>query len=158
MGLAEVHEKHPQVVMSTIIGAIVIILIVIAVQVMPSRAKNLAAQAYFTTDDGRTWFADDSTKIAPFDHNGQQAVRCYVFKTADGTKAVYLEKYSDKGKAALAQAAASSGGTTAAGGLDLLAHNEELVKRPSDSQWTNIANPAAAQIMTVGPDDVPVVP
>ena len=35
---------------------------------------------YFSDDDGKTYFQDDASKIAPFDHNGKQAVSAYLFR------------------------------------------------------------------------------
>lgn len=64
---------------------------------------QIPTQAYFTVDDGQTWFADDIEKIPPFEHQGQQAVRVQLF-TCDGGKTVfpvYLERYSDEAQAAM---------------------------------------------------------
>jgi hypothetical protein len=44
---------------------------------------------WYTTDDGKTFFADDADRISPFEHNGKQAYRCYVW-TCDGGKTKFV--------------------------------------------------------------------
>lgn len=79
-------------------------------------------KVYYTVDDGRTWFADDSGKPLPFDHNGQMAVRCFVFKCSTSAPFVgYLEtltKASDP-------SSVSSGAAV-------------LVKKPGARDWAPI--------------------
>ncbi len=58
---------------------------------------HFADKAYYTTDDGATFFTDSVNLIAPFDHLVRQAVRAHMF-TCDSGKhrwIGYLEKYSD---------------------------------------------------------------
>jgi hypothetical protein len=57
-------------------------------------AAQAAAPAYFTTDDGQTTFTDSSTSVAPFDHDGKQAVKAYMFNVNGKQVVGYLEKYS----------------------------------------------------------------
>jgi hypothetical protein len=82
-----------------------------------------AAPAFFTTDDGATVFSDDSTKAAPFDHNGRQAVRAYVYLINGKQVVEYLEKHSD--------------------GQD----SNLLVKKPG-GKWVDASDPQAAAIKT----------
>ena len=60
-------------------------------------------QYWFTTDDGKTTFADDAQKLPPFDHNGKQAVRACCFTSDDGNThwIAYLERFSPNGKRVL---------------------------------------------------------
>jgi hypothetical protein len=61
---------------------------------------RVPAQAYYTIDDGQTYFADDINKVPPFEHEGREAVRAHVF-TCDGgrtTFVAYLEKYTPLAK------------------------------------------------------------
>jgi hypothetical protein len=46
--------------------------------------------AFYTDDNGKTFFKDAAGKIVPFDHNGKQAFRADVFKGADGKEFVGL--------------------------------------------------------------------
>ena len=83
------------------------------------------AQAYYTTDDGKTWFAADASNKAPFQHDGKQALRAHVFQCADKPPFVgYLSKYS-----------------SIAG--------EDMVKKAGETRWFPHSTPNAAGIMTI---------
>ncbi len=65
-----------------------------------SKPASAANQAFFTTDDGATFFADSADKLAPFDHGGKQAYRATVYTADNGKtkKAAYLERFTPEGK------------------------------------------------------------
>jgi hypothetical protein len=42
-------------------------------------------KSWYTIDDGRHWFADAMNKIVPFEHEGKQAYRCFVWTCDGGT-------------------------------------------------------------------------
>ncbi len=92
---------------------------------------------FYTTDDGVTLFTDDSQKVPPFDHDGQQAVRAFVFTCDNGQHQFvqYLQKYSDEVKQQLETSRAF--GTFANG----------LIKRPGDVKWISESDPKAQVIM-----------
>jgi hypothetical protein len=46
--------------------------------------------AFYTEDNGKSFFKDDINKLSPFDHNGKQAYRCDVFQTDGGKQFVGL--------------------------------------------------------------------
>jgi hypothetical protein len=84
-----------------------------------------SAPAYFTTDDGATTFVDSGSNVAPFDHNGQQAVKAYVYMFNGRQVVAYLEKYS------------------AGAGSPL------MVKKRGNSAWVVDSDPAAQAIRNV---------
>lgn len=47
-------------------------------------------QWFYTDDNGKTFFKDDTNKIVPFEHNGKQAYRADVFEGPDGQQFVGL--------------------------------------------------------------------
>jgi hypothetical protein len=99
-------------------------------------------RVFFTTDDGVTLFADSLLLKPPFDHDGRQAVRAYVFK-ADGPQWVqYLEKYSDAGKRQSDVYQSSPPGT-----VPPPSDSEWLVKRPGDRDWVPLTASEAANII-----------
>jgi hypothetical protein len=60
---------------------------------------------WFTIDDGKTWFADDATKLPPFEHQGKPAYRVRVW-TCDGGRTTFvshLERINAQAKAKLEQ-------------------------------------------------------
>jgi hypothetical protein len=100
---------------------------------------------FYTCDEGATLFADRYDHAPPFDHNGQQAVKAYVF-TCDGSAhhwIQYLEKWSDKGRKQLELMRVSPAGAVAAPERALL-----LVKKPGSGNWMPIFDPAAHEITT----------
>src|SRR5439155_23406719 len=82
----------------------------------------------FSDDDGKTYFADDVYKAYPFDHNGKQAYRAYVYRAGSGTPFVgYLGRE---------------------GGME--------VKKPGGAKWVPLTGPAGSAITDVkGPGGAP---
>src|SRR4029453_3783233 len=50
----------------------------------PTGPRPPSGMAYYSVDDGATWFADAADKPSPFDHQGKPAYRVYVWKCAHG--------------------------------------------------------------------------
>lgn len=96
-------------------------------------------RVYFTDDDGKTWFKDEVNKIPPFDHDGKQAVRSFMYQHNGQTFVGYLQKDSDALKSKI-QARNSASDS------DLM--NGTLVKRPGDQTWLPSSDPRAHQIMS----------
>jgi hypothetical protein len=75
------------------------------------QSDQVGVKAFFTDDDGKSYFLDLAEKIPPFDHNGKKAYGCYVF-TNDGGKTNYvawLYRYTDEGKQRLERIRATKG-------------------------------------------------
>jgi hypothetical protein len=90
---------------------IVIALIFIWYQIKgPSIPEAAPQMAYYTTDDGKTYFAEDQMKDTPFDHNGQKAVRAWLYTCGDSKdkKLLYLEQYTPMFQKQLADAKAKN--------------------------------------------------
>jgi hypothetical protein len=102
-------------------------------------------RAWYTIDDGRTWFADAATRVVPFEHQGKPAYRCRVWVCEDGkTQFVsHLERLNDSTRRAL-------GDRKYVERFELLPGCEE-VKRPrtGDKGWININTPEAQIIQAV---------
>jgi len=75
------------------IGAAILVIAVglIAFQLRGSGSGLTAATgAFYTDDNGKTFFKDDLLKVSPFDHNGKQAYLCEVYQCSDGKQFVGL--------------------------------------------------------------------
>jgi hypothetical protein len=104
--------------------------------------------AWFTVDDGKTWFADDVSNLPPFEHNGKQAVMCFVYKTPAGEPfAGYLMRYTPEGKRMREKQLHGSGTLTAEEVENRLRMME--VKRPGEAGWTRIDDSRAEKIQDV---------
>jgi hypothetical protein len=104
------------------------------------------SQAFFTIDDGKTWFPDDSAKIPPFNKDGKPAVLAHVYRCGDGTKFVnHLERFTPEAKRALEAAQKPADPNTRpppgqSGAIQSAYVGGREVKRPGDTKWINAAN------------------
>lgn len=140
MGIRETLNQNPIVV-----GAGVVVILVIAALIIFSSGSDRPAEvdAYYTTDDGATWFAYEAEEMPPVNYNGKQAVRAYLFRCADGKEFVgYLERYSDEAKATLdgARKMGQQGQRPDLQKVQSAAMTGRMVKRPSDKQWATGAD------------------
>lgn len=54
----------------------------------PSSVGAAPRTAFYTDDNGKTFFEDDIHKVSPFERNGKQAYRADVFQCPDGKRFV----------------------------------------------------------------------
>ncbi len=106
MGIRETLNKNPAITTGGTAAIIVIALIVIFMQLRgDSGGAGGDNLAWYSIDDGKTWFSEDANKVAPFVHEGKKAYRVYVYKCPDGKEFVsHLERYTPEAKAALEKA------------------------------------------------------
>ena len=99
-----------------------------------SAEVSSSSRAFFTVDDGKTFFADSSKRVPPFEYKGAIAVRAHVF-TSDGGKTSfvgYLERFTPDAKAKMERMLAD-GGDTSVTPPSLL--NGLEVKKPQAPEW-----------------------
>lgn len=147
MNIRETFEKNKGLSIGLAIGLIVIAGLILFWDTRSGVPDNLA-KSYYSVDDGKSYFADDLRKVYPFEHEGKQAVRAYVFKCKDGSDFVgYLERLTSAGQTRmqtlLAQPQDQSGSDIAA-----VMATETEVKRPGEAKWTPISSPAATAILS----------
>ncbi len=117
-------------------------------------------KGYFTSDDGQTWFADDLTNIPPFEKDGRQCVRAFVF-TVEGNTNIrfvgYLQRYTPEAKVVLERQ--QPGQPPSQEVVSALVNGTE-VKRPGDKEWRKFGDaPEIVNIVAPGGKKViPVVP
>jgi hypothetical protein len=148
LGIREAINRHSAISTTVIICAIVVGVVTIGVELRGDNGKP-PSKNYFTIDDGKTWFADSSSKLPPFDHGGAVAVRCYVFKGSNGKFAGLLEKYSDDTRERLARWAQQ------VPQVPLRNPPPILVKKPGEKDWKSVGPDQEAMILMhdiSGPD------
>lgn len=103
---------------------------------------TFATKVFYTTDEGATLFADDADKSPPFDHEGQPAVRAFVFSCDGGLHrwVQYLQKYNEQAKAK----SEPNRGPNDDGGLSM---HDMVIKKPGGSKWVPMMDPRAADVM-----------
>jgi len=111
-----------------------------------------SGKAYFSTDDGRTFFADPLTKLSPFDKGGRPAYRAHVFECGGKRVVGYLSRYRPEAIKALEDAAAARGTgkppANAAALASVGTYGLEL-KRPGDPFWVSQADSRRATMVRV---------
>jgi len=154
VGIRETLNQNPRITTAVTGGVVLIALIFIIYQLVGGSGVKIPTKAYYTDDDGATWFADDIQKVPPFDHNGKQAVRVYLFKCADGKPFVaYLERFTPEAKQKVEQVREqmkNGDKNTPPPGPQY----EELmmtgveVKKPGDKQWVRQMDSQRASTIT----------
>lgn len=154
MGIRETLNKNPAITTAGTAGIIVVALAFIIYQLSGSNRPQIQTEAYYTTDDGKTWFADDINKVPPFDHKGSPAVRVYLF-TCDGGKTEfvsYLQKYTDEAKKRLEEIQ-KAGPEQNPGMQEEIYMTGVLVKKPGQTGWMRQMDPAAQETVIINCPD-----
>jgi hypothetical protein len=149
MGLRETLNKNP---LYAGVGVLLLCGVAIAVAVINSRdvTQMQASFAYYSSDDGKTFFADDINRIYPFDHGGRPAFRAYVYQCGDAEPYVsYLERYNDTVRSRIEQLAAEAS-PAAQGELADLKSDGVEVKKPGATEWTPLFS-REGQLITMHP-------
>lgn len=108
MGIRETLNQNPGITTGVTAGIIVIALGIIIYQLAGGSGPQIPTKAYYTIDDGATWFEDDINKIPPFEKDGKQAVRVHLFRCGGGKPFVsHLERYTAAAKEKLEKARAA---------------------------------------------------
>jgi len=128
-------------------GVIVMALLAMFMEQKGNAVPAAPRQAYFTVDDGATYFAADINSIPPFLHDGKEAVSARVLKGATGKPFIaYLLRYSASAKANAQRLLAQQG---AGPGCILTPEPSDIeIKKPlsGDVPWTPLSSPAATAI------------
>lgn len=128
MGLREFLEKNKKFVVPGFFGAAVLLL---GFSVWNTRQDRQLpgpiSQAFYTDDEGKTYFVDALEKTFPFDRNGKTAYRAYVF-TCD-----------DKGKPFVGMIGRQAKSTSGPAVDKRYTTNQQVapieVKKPGDDKW-----------------------
>jgi len=92
LSIREKLQKNPSLVAG--IAGVVIIAAVVSIVMQARNSSGGGSQAYFSVDDGQTYFTDSKYTVAPFDKGGKQAVRAHVFMCGGKPVVGYLSRYT----------------------------------------------------------------
>lgn len=160
MGIREKLSENRNLGTIAGVGLCGIAAILIARTYWPHKQADLN-QAWYTTDDGKTWFPDSTFRVAPFDHGGKEAVVAHVYSYADGSRDFcgYLAKFTPEAKAKLeaaiaeAQKAGKSPGTVGLWSDRGFMTHGVLVKKPNESVWVTYDDPKASAVFAITSPD-----
>ena len=146
MSIREAMGRHKQ---ATTISAAVVLACALGVLYWTASGGSLAREghlAWYSDDDGKTWFAEEADKLTPFDHNGKQAVMCFVY-SCDGGKtkfSLYLARCNPAGKLKIEDMAKQRKVDPR---MVVSGPRPMDVKKPGESSWTTMNDPKAQEIM-----------
>ena len=148
MGIRESMNRKPRVAAAVAVVLLLLACAVLAVQFAGADAGVTSKKAFFTIDDGKTWFVDDASKIAPFQHDGKQALRAYVFECNGQRFVNHVERFTPEGRqAAEAAIKANSAGHPAEAAAQVRLSGAE-VKKPGAKLWAPLSDlPKAGPIL-----------
>ena len=154
MSLRDSINQSPKLAGGIAAGCAAAAIVLVLAHVLDLRASPHGGigqeRAFFTVDDGKTWFVDDGTLLAPFQHDGKEAVRAYVCEL-DGKRFVnHLERYTEEGKRSMTRLREAAKRGPPPGALVAAAQQRgREVKRPGDAKWVLSSNTTAAGAITV---------
>jgi hypothetical protein len=143
LGIREKLNENPAITTGATVLIIVIAVGFIIYSQLPTRGPKPPSQAYFSVDDGKTWFADDVKKMAPFDKDGKPAVRVHLYKCGKNAPFVaYLERYIPEAKKQLEKIQAAGGATGPEVGsqISMIMQNGVEYKKPGDPKWIKMSD------------------
>jgi len=154
MGIREKLNEQRGITIGATCALIVLALVMVAMQMRGGRSTAAEAvtsgKSFYSTDDGKTWFVDESTRIPPFMKDGKEAVRAHVYRTKDGTEFVgFLERYSPAGKKMLDAAAARQSDPLMVTDNSLAAAEATEWKKPGETKWVSANDPRVGTVTTV---------
>lgn len=173
MSLREAINRRPAVAKALALSLLFVAtaLIVYQLRADAGARREPITEAFYSVDDGATYFADDVNKVSGFDHAGRPAYRAYVFRNGDGEPFVgYLERYAPEVRAELVKRTAEAGAAApGAAGVPARAQTKALVKarqvkKPGDADWVAADDPQVSRVLAIrapdgGDDDLaPVTP
>src|SRR5689334_21127700 len=98
MGIYATMQEYPRGSIAVLGAAVagLVVWVLVSARSAPPTNVEVSTGAWFSSDDGKTWFKDDQYKVPPFDHQGRPACRAYVFTCDNGKTAfvAYLERFT----------------------------------------------------------------
>ena len=151
MGFRETLEKKKPIAIG--LASLVIVASAIAIFVQAGgMGPEGQGDAYFTVDDGKTFFEEDGEKRTPFDYKGQQAVRAHVFECGGKRIVGYMSRYSQDAIKTLDEASEARKAGKAPpniGKLSQVAVTGMEYKKPGTDKWVSAADTAAVNVIRI---------
>jgi len=153
MGVRESLNEKPWIVGSLVALLVLLAGVALFRSVRGSGEVIVNTQAYFSTDDGKTYFTDLASRSSPFKtSDGKLAIRANLFRCGGKDPFVgYLEREDGGGRVPVAAPAvpAAAGADAPPGGFAPGALGAKVVKRPGEKSWAPIISSDGLRIILV---------
>lgn len=139
------------------IGIVALIIIIsgwlIVRQSMTLFDDGVPGGAYYTVDDGQTWFKGDINQPTPFQHDGKEAVQAHVFECNGKKFVAYMTRHAPQAREAIEKfnAARSEGkkiDAELARGMAFAGMAGKEYKAPGGTKWLTQGNSAEVSKLT----------
>jgi hypothetical protein len=145
MGIRETLNQKPQITTGITIGIIVVALVYILWQSLGGSSGptgNTMGKAFFSVDEGKTWFADDATQLSPFQKDGKEAVRVHVWTCDNGkTKfASHLERFTPEARKKLEELRGKLNANSAAPQMSIAMDMDQVMQSGMEVKRVGDAN------------------
>jgi hypothetical protein len=140
MGTREILNNRKSLV-TVVCGLITVVALgsIIARNVGGSEEAIANERAYFTSDDGETYWAENTDRVPPFTHESKVAVRAMVYQCGGNKFVAYLMRYTADGKQAVEQTIAQRSAPKPDGSIQrtasAVARSGVELKRPGEANW-----------------------
>lgn len=137
MGIRETLNKNPAIGMAA--GGTLVLVCIIYAWITWSSATSAPASglqfAFFSADEGRTWFEDGAYRPFPFPQDGRPAFRAVVIQCGtNAPRVAYLKRLTDAGLKSATAMLESNDSNMTTKFADLL-DNASEVRKPGTTQW-----------------------
>ena len=146
MGVRETLNQKPAVAAG--VGAVFVCIAVLVIVMNARQVPARLTQSFYTDDEGANYFVDDIDKLTPFDHNGKQAYRAYVYRCGSNKPFVaYLSRHTDGARAKIAELSAKAASDPeSAAQLGQIRNTGVEVRKPKDTKWVPLFSAAGDQV------------
>lgn len=156
MGIRETLNRFPN--LSTALAAVGVVIIGIVIWFQIRQNTPTLPRAYYTVDDGATYFEDEPDKLTPFDYRGKPAVGAVIFQGKDGKPFVgYMTRIDPAKHEAVKRFRGLTNSNTPPGPKELReVAGSGQIKRPGDKNWITDNGPGSLEMKAVKlPDGTP---
>jgi hypothetical protein len=151
VGVREGLNTH-RAVTAAVVGAVIAAALVFGLRgacaTAPAGGQAGGPKCFFSIDDGKSWFAEDASKLPPFEHEGKPAYRARVFRCPNGKQFVsHLERYAPADKKRLEDSRSAPGGAGAMVMEETTFMQIGEVKKPGETQWVRLGPQNSEQVL-----------
>ena len=146
MGLRERMNENPSLTTGVTVAIIVVAIALILYQAFSGGGGGdlgTPNKAWYSTDDGASYFSDDINLVPPYKKDGKEAVRVYVYQCKGGKPFVaWLERYTPEAKKRVEQMLAKAAPPMA----EESGAGIEVKKPGAGNPWVKLLDEKAASV------------